>query len=144
MIYSQIQKYVYDAGEIENYDNFCLIDNSTISYWGYSAIPIPLEEDLLDVSTASAWYEDLRQNEKDIVLKVVEDRFIYLCDYLTQSNSHTRLGFDTLNTIVQSITTIDRYEIAMRLLAIDAEGKREGGRKWWDDCIWHPEVSAYI
>jgi hypothetical protein len=66
-----------------------------------------------------------------------------MCDQFIGSTAHTKLGFDTLNIIIEQIADPNvKAMAAIQLLAIDAEAKREGGNLWWDDCAWHPEVAV--
>ena len=83
-----------------------------------------------------------RQAAKPLVLRRVENNFLTFCDLLTGTTTHTKLGFDVLEAVTpQAGEVLNQLEIGERLLAIDAEGKREGGIKWWDDCVWHPEIA---
>lgn len=55
----------------------------------------------------------------------------------------TKLSFDQINAIIEPLMVSDANTaivLGMRLLSIDAEAKREGGLKWWDDCEYHPEI----
>jgi hypothetical protein len=82
-----------------------------------------------------------RQLAKPLKLKAVENRFLALCDQLTGGTEHTKLGFDVLEAIVGQIADQNtKVMVAIELLAIDAEAKREGGNLWWDDCVWHQEI----
>ena len=82
--------------------------------------------------------EIARQEAKPLKLKVVENKFLSICDQLTGSNTHAKLGFDELNAIAGQIQDANtKVGVAIQLLAIYAEAKREGGLKWWDDCAWH-------
>jgi hypothetical protein len=85
--------------------------------------------------------ESERQMAKPLKLKIVENKFLYMCDQLTGSTSHAKLGFDELQAILDQITDPNvKVMAALNLLAIDSEAKREGGLKWWDDCVWHAEI----
>jgi hypothetical protein len=74
-------------------------------------------------------------------LKTVENNYILLCEQLV--GSKIKLGFDQLNNIINELMTTDSQTatmITIKLLAIDAEAKREGGLKWWNDCTWHSDI----
>lgn len=82
------------------------------------------------------------QAAKSEALKVVENRFLSLCEQLT--GSKTKASFGTLNTAIEGLMTNDAATataVSLRLLAIDAEAKREGGLNWWDTCTWHEDVA---
>ena len=85
--------------------------------------------------------ETARQMAKPLKLKIAENKFLAMCDQLTGTTSHTKLGFDELQLVLDQITDPNiKVMAALNLLAIDAEAKREGGLKWWDDCSWHQEI----
>lgn len=85
--------------------------------------------------------EAARQLAKPLVLKTAENNFLAMCDALTGGTSHTKLGFADLNAIISAIPDPGVMGLtAIRLLAVDAEAKREGGLKWWDDCTWHADI----
>lgn len=55
----------------------------------------------------------------------------------------TKLTFDQINSIIEGLMISDANAAivaSLKLLAIDAEAKREGGLKWWDTCEYHPEI----
>jgi hypothetical protein len=82
-----------------------------------------------------------RQAAKPAALKVVERRFLDLCE--TLSGQRAKLGFAYISATIEAMMSTDptmATALSLRLLAIDAEGKREGGLAWWDDCADHPEV----
>ena len=85
--------------------------------------------------------EDLKQHLKQLSLKTVENNFLAVCDILTQSSSHAKLGFAQLNAILDAWPDpTQKIDLSLKLLAIDAEAKREGGLEWWDDCFWHDDI----
>ena len=93
----------------------------------------------IDQEAAEA--EIARQAAKPDALKAVEVRFLDLCQTLT--GSREKAGFAALSDIIEQLMLADPQTAtaaSLRLLAIDAEGKREGGLHWWDDCADHPEV----
>lgn len=82
--------------------------------------------------------EVARQAAKPTVLKNAENNFLSLCDLLTASTNHAKLGFAEINALIELLPQEQQVIIGLKLLAVDAEAKREGGLKWWDDCSWHP------
>jgi len=81
------------------------------------------------------------QLAKPLPLRIAENKFLGLCDQLTGSTNHTKLSFGQIEAIGDAITDeATRIGVAIKLLALDAELKREGGNNWWDDCEWHPEL----
>lgn len=82
--------------------------------------------------------EAARQAAKSTTLKNAENNFLSLCDLLTSSTNHVKLGFAEINALIDSLPQEQQVIIGIKLLAVDAEAKREGGLKWWDDCTWHP------
>ncbi len=87
----------------------------------------------VDAAKEAAW-----QAAKPAALKAAENNFLSLCDLLTSSTSHTKLGFAEINSIIALLPQEQQVVIGIKLLAIDAEAKREGGLQWWDGCVWHP------
>ena len=82
-----------------------------------------------------------RQESKPIVLKTVENNFLLICDAVTGTTTHTKLGFAELQQIGSLITDpVAKTELTLNLLSIDAQAKTEGGMEWWNDCEWHPEI----
>ena len=82
--------------------------------------------------------EQIRQNEKPDSLKSVENNFYDLCFALF--GDFNKRGFNEIRvriSAIQSQNPMQAIDFALKLLAIDAEGKREGGDKWWDDAIRH-------
>jgi len=101
------------------------------------------EKDAIDQEEANAVInaELQRQANKSITLKTLENQFLTMCDLLTNTTSHAKLGFDELQSIVLSIPDAGlKIETGLKLLTLDAALKREGGLKWWDDCVWHSEI----
>lgn len=84
--------------------------------------------------------EDARQAAKPLVLKTCENSFLGLCDQLTGTNTHVKIGFDVIKMIIAELPLEYQVSASIQLLATDAELKREGGNLWWDDCVWHPEI----
>lgn len=96
-------------------------------------------------ATAAA-AEAARQAAKPAALKAVENRFLLLCEQLT--GSRNKATFGELSAVIHGMlqsgdaATIDAARNAsLELLAVDAEAKREGGLRWWDDCTWHEEAT---
>lgn len=86
---------------------------------------------------------DHEQNQKSTKLKIVENSFLTICEQLTGKKE--KASFAVLREIVKGITdATQRHDTAAELLALDAEGKREGkregGSSWWDDIAWHDDI----
>lgn len=91
-----------------------------------------------DEEAARKAAEQAMQDGKPLALKAAENRFLTMCDQLTGTTSHTKLGFAVLQAIIEQIADPStKMAAALQLLAIDAEAKREGGLLWWDSCTWH-------
>ncbi len=95
------------------------------------------QKDAVDAAEAQAAIdaEAARQAGKSKALKAVENAFFDFCDLL---GFQEKPGFAALNTVIGGM--VDQQQaaaLAIRLLAIDAEGKREGGLNWWDDAQRH-------
>jgi hypothetical protein len=85
--------------------------------------------------------EAAKQLAKSPALKRVENAFLSLCELL--SGSKDKLGFADLSGRIEALLATDQNTavvLSLRLLAIDAEGKREGGLQWWDDIAWHTDI----
>ena len=86
--------------------------------------------------------EQCRQVSKSIELKTAENQFLLVCQQLTGSKAN--LGFADLEARVTALMASDPQTataLSLRLLTLDAAGKREGGLRWWDDIAWHSEIS---
>jgi hypothetical protein len=81
-----------------------------------------------------------RQAAKSTDYKRAENAYLTICDQLTLSNTHTKLGFPELTAIITAMPAEQSILFTIPLLTLDAQLKREGGNKWWDDCVWHPEI----
>jgi len=118
-------------------------------------IDLPDEDKTIDPTSVIGWREltveekaerdaekeRVRQAAKSLALKTVENNFLLFCEILTGSKD--KLGFAQLEAILNAMLVTDPNNaivLSVRLLAIDAEGKREGGNIWWDDVCWHPEL----
>lgn len=94
------------------------------------------ERDAYDVAQAEA-EESARQTAKNATLKGIENEFITLC---LQLGFEDKAGFDELESVLESLSDRDQArDISLKLLSIDAAGKRYSAT-WWDDCVWHPEL----
>jgi len=83
-----------------------------------------------------------RQAAKPAKLKSAENKFFDLCNAIF--GNYEKRGFDELNTAIETLTTTDpstATALAIRLLAVDAECKREGGNSWWDTAAYHEEAA---
>jgi hypothetical protein len=90
----------------------------------------------VDLATESA-----RQHQKSPALKKAENSYLTMCDTLSATNTHAKLGFDALKAMITTLPMEQQILLSIQLLVLDAELKREGGNNWWDDCSWHPELN---
>ena len=87
--------------------------------------------------------ERQRQLNKPLALRQAENRFMLMCKWISGAPAPVKLGFDELDTIIKAIPDqLTAAAAAIELLAIDSQGKREGGLTWWDDCVWHSEIES--
>lgn len=113
-----------------------------ISAWN-RAEPVPSNDEINGNEQAAIEAAQAKiQTGKPLALKQAENRFLALCDLLTGTTTHTKLGFSTLEQIITTLPQDQQVMIGIKLLAIDAEAKREGGNLWWDSAAWHNEVEA--
>ena len=92
----------------------------------------------LAAAEAAAQAEIDRQAAKPLKLKAVENRFFELCQLLF--GDMEKRGFAALSDELDAMSAVDPQAamvLSIKLLGIDAEGKREGGLNWWDDAIYH-------
>jgi hypothetical protein len=92
-------------------------------------------------AAAEAQAETERQAAKSDALKGAENAYLTICQQLT--GKRNKLGFAELEAIITGLMATDpntAVALTLRLLTVDAAGKREGGNKWWDDISWHQEV----
>lgn len=81
------------------------------------------------------------QLDKPTELKSVENQFLSICEQL--SGKRVKLGFAELEQAVNALMGSDPNAatgLSLKLLTIDAAGKRLGGLLWWDTCAWHAEI----
>lgn len=93
--------------------------------------------DAYDAAQAEA-SEAARQAAKPDALKGAENNFYLLCNAVF--GDFQKRTFAELNAAIEAIKATDfsaAVELSVRLLAVDAEAKREGGLKWWDDAVQH-------
>ena len=91
---------------------------------------------------AAAQAEAARQLAKPLSLKRAENNFFLMCAALFQGDLSKR-GFAELGAAVEAYAAADPQAgvvLAVKLLTVDAEAKREGGLQWWDDARFHPEI----
>ena len=99
------------------------------------------EREIMDALEAeqAASAEIARQAAKPEKLKAAENNFFALCSLLGLSG---KPGFGEIQAVLDGMEDQDQAAaLAIRLLGIDAECKREGGLQWWDGAIYHSEVS---
>jgi hypothetical protein len=90
---------------------------------------------------AAADAEAARQAAKPEALKTAENNFFGLCHAIF--GDYQKRGFAELQAALDAILTTDPNTatvLSIKLLAIDAECKREGGLLWFDDAAIHPEL----
>ena len=125
---------------------------------GYERSPITWIEG--DGTTAMAIYQDrltseieieqteivlaaeaVRQSAKSDLLKHTENKYLDICQQLT--GMRVKLGFAELEEIIGQLMLTDKdlaVALTLKLLTLDAAGKRYGGLNWWDDIVWHEEI----
>ena len=96
------------------------------------------ERDAYDLALAAV-AEAARQAAKSDALKAVENNFYTLCAALGLAGKPTFAEINAALTAMQSSDPDTAVVLSLKLLAIDAEGKREGGLEWWDDAATHAE-----
>ena len=82
-----------------------------------------------------------RQAAKPDKLKAAENKFFDLC--FAMLGDRQKRGFDEISAAIEAIATTDQETataLSLRLLAVDAECKREGGNQWWDTAAYHEEI----
>ncbi len=95
-----------------------------------------------EAAAAQAQAEIDRQAAKSDALKHTETEYLTICQQLT--GSRAKLGVSELEAIITGLMATDpntAVALTLRLLTIDAAGKREGGLQWWDDIHDHAEVT---
>ena len=102
-----------------------------------------LEAESAAAAAAALEAEAARQLAKPLALKRAENNFFLLSAALFQGSMEKR-GFGDLGAAVEALTAADPQTgivLAVKLLSVDAEAKREGGLQWWDDAQFHPEIA---
>jgi hypothetical protein len=149
---NRVRKYLADRGEsnaVVNV-NFTVRNDMDgngpyVDGWGYPGIAKPTLAQCPSDEESDAWAGMMAQREKTVVMKVVENRFLGMCDELTGGTNHVKLGFAELQGIIELIPDTNAVVmVTLQLLSIDAQAKREGGLLWWDGCAWHPEAVPYM
>ena len=72
----------------------------------------------------------------------LENNFLLLCDSLTNSDTHTKLGFPEIEVIMTGLMESNQtlaVQLSLKLLMLDSALKRYD-LLWWDSCEWHPEI----
>lgn len=144
MTANQVKKYL-DVNQITDYSKFVLGERDGQIFfvkWEYE-LAQPTEETLPTIEESNTWVENERQLAKGLELKQTENNFLLICDQLTQTNTHTKLDFPTLNSLLDALLLIDANTaivLSLKLLAIDAQGKTLAGLDWWSDCTWHADI----
>ena len=94
-----------------------------------------LKQDRLDAEKAA----DLEANHDRYVL---EDQYVLLCNYLTNSSDNTVLGMDVLQSYLMAMagTNFPREVLLSQyVVALQVGLQRLGGIMWWDSCRYHGE-----
>jgi hypothetical protein len=94
-----------------------------------------------EAAAAQAQAETDRQAAKSDALKQTETAYLTVCQQLT--GSRAKLGFAELEAIIGQLMATDKetaVALTLKLLTLDAAGKREGGLQWWDDIHDHAGV----
>ena len=95
-----------------------------------------------EAAAAQAQAEIDRQAAKSDALKHTETAYLTVCQQLT--GSRAKLGFAELEAIIGQLMATDKetaVALTLKLLTLDAAGKREGGLQWWDDIYDHAGVT---
>ena len=125
----------YRVGEY----GFEILSNSNCKLTIISQINIAEEEAEKEAQRIEA--ERLRQLNKPLALKKVENNFLLFCEMLT--GSRNKLGFEEITTILNNMLVSDpntAIVLSLKMLGINSEGLREGGNLWWDDAKYHEEL----
>ena len=97
------------------------------------------QRDAYDIAQAVA-KESAKQASKSLKLKQAENNFFILCTSMGLEGKPT---FNEMNAGITSIQETDpdaAVVLSLKLLAVDAEAKREGGLEWWDTAAWHSDI----
>jgi len=149
---NRVRKYIGDHGQSNAVYmvDFGLRDDSDgkgsyIDLWTYTNIAKPTIAQCPSDEVSDAWASMMAQYNKTMTMKVVDNKFLSMCDILTGGTNHAKLGFAELGVIIEGMTNQNEMVmVTLQLLTIDAQAKREGGLLWWDDCAWHPEAVMYM
>lgn len=69
----------------------------------------------------------------------LQNQYLAMCDQLTGSSSHAKLGFTELQAVIvkmQESQPAQAMGLALQLLTLNAALVRCGGIQWWDNCEW--------
>ena len=130
---------VYYQQDSENEDNAIAIVNDILT----SVIEQQNIEQSEAYNQQMIEIEANRQNDKPLELKKAENAFLDICELLTGKKD--KLGFGELEAIINNLMTTNQNQavvLSIKLLSIDAQGKRSGGLTWWDDCIYHNDITG--
>ena len=89
------------------------------------------------IATQAAASAQAVQDAKSDSLKEAENNFFTLCATIGLAG---KPDFSTISAAIDTIKETDfatATELALKLLAIDAQAKREGGLDWWDSAAVH-------
>jgi hypothetical protein len=85
--------------------------------------------------------ELIRQENKPLTHKQIENNFIKLCNALF--GTPEKRGFDEITYALEVLKQTNfqlAVDLGLKFSGVNQEGLREIGNKWWDDCAWHPEI----
>jgi hypothetical protein len=119
------------------------IEHNGVTAWTVCDYEPLADRDARDAA-AAVEAERAMQAAKSDELKAVENKFLLMCDQLSGRTDRYKLGFKTLRAIGDSLDPATQAVLAIQLLAIDSEGQREGGLKWWDTCAWHDDLPEVV
>jgi hypothetical protein len=70
---------------------------------------------------------------------LLENNFLLLCDSLTNTTEHAKLGFPEIEVIITGLMETNQtvaVQLSLKLLMLDSALKRYD-LLWWDSCEWH-------
>ena len=76
---------------------------------------------------------------------VLENQYILLCDYLSNTNTHAILGTDELVQLLVPLYATDKdkeIKLTQYLSGLQVELVLAADTRWWYSCQWHTEPWA--
>jgi hypothetical protein len=114
-----------------------------IDLWQIPGVPKPDYTNLPSEAVSLKWYQAKWQQDKPIASKVIENKYIHLCDRVIGSESpdHVKMGFSELEATFNLMTNkADAAYMRIQFSTISAEAEKLIGAAWLDTCIWHAEA----